>query len=511
MTSYPYPHGVPLDDPNLELYQHVHAIDHDMTSTNMAISIARGAFAAGHPGNTDAARMAMMGPAAAAAVQATMNPFVDDAIGCDEAAEEHSAGALRCAQDAKEHADRRCRLPEEHVTLSDGSSQTRSQVRVGLELRMGAAAQREARGDLEHLATQPGPGARLIVGPVLALIEIFLLIWPVTNASWGDPKSVAYVAGLVVVFLLMNDQLPRLAGTAARDNREVREAARELTSVAITAAQASDVSEGREVSGQVDGRRVAEAKRKAIAICLLFGLILAIYAAVMFTRVLRLAAPLGSPAFSVLAATLITAFTTGAPAVMALRWSRGNALGDQLREYGAITADSRIRAEGLHDLSLEAVRASGQFAELALRQLEQAGQIVSDGYRIVAVGLQKAARILDQDAVLAPSPENLFPVGRPIRDHTNGNLSRATATLAQAHRMLARPGPFEPGGPAPNPWKARTASRRAVPDPALVDPAQLGPLHQPGTRVPWFRRRYALVAGVVVVAAVAVTVLLLVA
>jgi hypothetical protein len=501
MTSYPYPHGVPVDDPNLERYQHAHAIDHDMKSTNMAVSIARGAFAAGHPANADAGKKAMTGPAAAAAVQATMNPFVDDAVGCDEAAEEHSAGALRSAQDAKEHADRRRRLPEEQVTLSDGSSQTRGQVQAGLELRMEAAAQREARGDHEHLVTQPGPGARLIVGPVLALIEVFLLIWPVTNASWNDPKSVAYVVGLIVMFLLMNDQLPRLAGTAVRDYREVRDAARELTSVAITAGQAGDVSAGREVSGHVDGRRVAAAERKTIAIGLLFGLILAVYAAVMFTRVLRLAAPLGSPTFALLAAALITAFTAGAPVVMALRWSRGNALGDQIREYGAITADSRMRAEKLHDLSITAVRASGHFAELAGRRLEQASQIVSDGYRVVAVGLQKAARILDQDSVLTPSPENLFPVDRPIRTRTNDNLSRAAATIALAHKTLARPGPFEPESPAPNPWKTRTAPRRAVPDPALVDPAQLGFLHEPEPPVAWFHHRYALVAGIVLVAA----------
>jgi len=38
----------------------------------------------------------------------------------------------------------------------------------------------------------------MLVVTVLALIEVFLLIWPVTGASWADPTSVAYVIGLVV-------------------------------------------------------------------------------------------------------------------------------------------------------------------------------------------------------------------------------------------------------------------------------------------------------------------------
>ena len=56
-----HPHSVPPDDPNLETYEHAHAIDYDMVSTNLAISIHRAAVAAGHPGDPDAARTAMTG------------------------------------------------------------------------------------------------------------------------------------------------------------------------------------------------------------------------------------------------------------------------------------------------------------------------------------------------------------------------------------------------------------------------------------------------------------------
>src|SRR5215470_11152496 len=335
MMSF-HQHGVPPDDPHLEIYEHAHAIDHDMASTTMAISIHRAAFATGHPDDPAAAQRAMTGPAGSAAVQATMNPFVKEAIGFDETAGEHASQALDWARHAQAYADQRSRLPQEQVMLSDGSSRTRGQVHTGHAHRMEAAAQRVGRGDTEHSGLPPGPGARLIVATPLAGIEIGMLIWPVTNASWTDPKSVLYVAGLSVMFLLMNDQLPRQTGRAWRENREVTDAARELTSVAVTKGRSGDTDGGREVAGHVDSRQVKATRRKAVRWSVLLGVVLAVYSAVMFTRVLRLAHPLGSPVFSVLAAALVTVFTTGAPVVMALRWSRGNALGDELREHGAI-------------------------------------------------------------------------------------------------------------------------------------------------------------------------------
>jgi hypothetical protein len=472
-------HGVPPDDPNLEIYEQAHSIDHDMASTNLAISIHRAAAAAGHPGDPDAARTAMTGPAAAAAVQATMNPFVDEAIGLDEAGGQHAVQALDWANQARDQADQRSRLPQEHVMLADGSSQTRGQVQAGLVERMVAAAQRVGRGDTEHLARTPGPGIRLIVATVLSVIELALLIWPVTDASWTDPKSVAYVAGLAVMFLLMNDQLPRHAGQAWREHREVTQAARELTSVAVTRGRSGDADGGREIAGHVDGRHVESTRRKAVLWGMLIGLILAVYAGVMFTRMLRMAVPLGSPVFSVLAAALVTAFTAGAPIVMAHRWSRGNALGDELRQFGAIIAESREIAQDLHELAEAALATSEHVTELAHDQLERASQKVQDGYRIVAVGLQKAARMLGLDSVLTPDPENLFPAERAIRARALDTLSRTATVIVGVRRTLSEPGPFAPDGPAPNPWQHRTAPRRAMPDRAHMDPSQVGPLHQP--------------------------------
>ncbi len=108
--SFP-PHGVPPDDPNLEIYEHAHAIDHDMVSTNLAISIHRAAMAVGHPDDPDAARTAMTGPAGAAAIQATMNPFLDEAIGFDECAGEYAGQAVDWAHQARAHVDQRSRCP----------------------------------------------------------------------------------------------------------------------------------------------------------------------------------------------------------------------------------------------------------------------------------------------------------------------------------------------------------------------------------------------------------------
>lgn len=507
MTSHP--HNVPADDPDLERYERAHAIDHDMVSTNLAISIYRAARDVGHPADSDAARKAMTGPAAAAAVQATMDSYLDGALPEDEAAEQYSTQALRCGLDAVEVAESRRRLPEEHVTLSDGSSQTRGQVQAGLEQRMEAGAQREARGDFDHRDEPPGLGTRLAVSVVLSLIEVFLLIWPVTNASWNDPKSVAYVAGLVTVFLIMNDWLSRYAGMAVRSYRETREAARELTVIAITVGRAGQVGAGREIAGHVDSRRVQGQKRKAVAFCGLFATVLSVYAAVMFTRVLRLAAPLGSPTFAVLAAALITAFTASAPILMAIRWSHGNGLGDQLREYGAITADSRSRAERLHEESTVAARTSSHFDEQARLALERANQVLADGYGVVAVGLQKTARMLGLDTVLTPDPTNLFVAKRPIRDRATHNLGRARTMRAEAQTILAEQSPFHPTQPAPNPWHTRTAPRRALPDLEHVDPPQHGPLHQASSRTPWSRRTLVMTVAIVLAVIILVIALIL--
>jgi hypothetical protein len=474
-----HPHGVPPDDPSLEIYEHAHGIDHDMSSTNLGISIHRAAVAAGHPEDPQAARKAVRGPAGAAAVQATMNPYVEDAIKVDGAAAQYAAEALDRACHARSVAEQRSRLPDEHVPLADGSSQTRGQVQAGQAERMEAAAQRVGRGDTEHQADKPGLEYRLTVAAVLSVIELGLLIWPVTNASWADPASVAYVVGLAVMFLLMNDQLPAHAGRAWREYREALHAARELTSVAVSRGRAGDLDAGREIAGHVDSRHVGGRRRHAICLSALLGVVLAVYAAVMFTRVLRLAGPLGSSTFSVLAAALITAFTVGAPILLAHRWSRGNALGDELREFGAVTAESTEIAQHLQDLAEEAIATAEQLTELAHDQLERASQVIQDGSRVVAVGLQKAARMLALDSVLIPDAENLFPAERALRTRAIDTIARTVAVIADVRRDLSEPGPFAPDGPAPSPWRHRAARRQAVPNPAYLDPSQTGPLHQP--------------------------------
>jgi hypothetical protein len=167
----------------------------------------------------------------------------------------------------------------------------------------------------------------------------------VTNASWADPKSVAYVTGLVVLFLFMNEQLPKLAGLAIRDAREAIHAAWELTHVGLTGSRGGDPDTIRETTGHVDERFVRAAERMKRIRCGVLGAVVAIYSVVMFTPVDRLAAGLGWPlVFVLLAAGLITAFTAGGSLVLTWWWSRGTALGDQLREYGALTDESRAIA-----------------------------------------------------------------------------------------------------------------------------------------------------------------------
>jgi hypothetical protein len=470
-------HRIPFDDANLEVYENAHIIDHDLETTTRAVSVARDAQQAGHPGDPDAARRTIGGPSGAAAVQATTAPFVQRTLALDEEAERVSAESLQFAQQAKQTAERRRDLPQDRVLLADGTSQTRGQVHAGHEARQQATAQRESRGDLEHQQRPPSLAVRLLVVPVLSLIEMFLLIWPVTNATWGDPKTVAYFVGLAALFLFMNEHLPRLAGLAIREEREATHAAWELTAVGATLARDGDAAGGRAISGHVDPRFVRKAERKKIRTCTLVGAVIVIYAAVMATRVARLAAPLGSFSYAMLAAALITAFTAGTLVYLVRWWSRGNALGDQQREHGALLDDSRTLAEDLRQQCLADLTASVDAAEEAQRLMSLGDQVVSEGVQRSGMVLQKIGKILGLDAVHIPAPENLFSVDRSVRDRATGTLQASVSFRSDAEAILRSPHPFAPAGLAPNPWQHRAGPRRALPNVAFLDPGQLGPLH----------------------------------
>ena len=503
-------HHVPLDDPYLVRYEEAHTIDSDPQSTAMAIGIVQDAVASGHPADNGAAAKVLTGPSAAMAVQATMKPFHDLATTHDKTAEQHSLVAVQEAKAARQAAERRRDLPNETVRLSDGSARTRGQVHAGHDTRLAAAAQRETRGDFEHHVGHPSLAARLLVVVVLALIEVFLLIWPVTDANWADPKSVAYVVGLVVLFVFMNEQLPKITGLAIREAREAVHAARELTHVGLTASRVGDQGGGREMTGHVDERFVRAAERKKVTWCAVLGTVMVVYSAVMFTRVERLAAGLGWPlTFVLLAAALITVFTVGGMLVLTRWWSRGNALGDQLREYGAITDESRGIAEDLAEECRDYARGSEQAAAEAHSELDLGERAMHDGYHTVGVGLQKAAKILDQEKVHTPKPANLFAIGRPIRSRAQSHLDDAAAILAEVSQILAGIVPFDPAVVHPDPWALRSAPRRARANPTFVDPYQLGVLHTPASEhvVVWRRPHAWTVLGVILVVVMGLAVL----
>ena len=503
---------VPLDHPYLGRFHEAHVIDRNPETTVMAIGIVNDAVAAGHPDDGSAAARVMTGASGAAHVQAVIQPYLDEAIDHDKTAEVYSTEAVQFAQQAQSLVEQYRDLPKEAVQLSDGSSMTRGQVRGRHDQILTATTQREGRGDFEHNARPPGLLTRLIVVTVLSLIEVFLLIWPVTDATWSDPKSVAYVIGLVVLFLFVNENLPRLCGLAAREAREVVHAAWELTRVGLSASLNGRPDAGRETIGHVDERPVHAAKRKRMRSFATLGVVLAIYSAVMFTRVERLAAGLGWPLlFVLLSAALITMVTTGSALIMTGWWSRGNGLGDQLREHGAITGESRAIAEDLADQFREHERLSDDAADHVHRELDLGEQKLHDGYQTVGIGLQKAAKILDQESIPVPRPENLFAAGRPIRRRATANVFRAQTILAKAHQIMAGASPFGAAAPAPNPWEFRTAPRQALANPAFLDSSQLGTLHTADAMtVPaFFREHWFHIACVIVVLALVTTAVLI--
>jgi hypothetical protein len=510
-VSTPFPQ-LPLDDPNVRRIEQVHALDRDVPSTTMAVMIAHQAMEGGHPSDPDAAGKALTGPAGAAAIQATLKPYFETAISHDKLAQLHATEAMELAKDSLDTAQQRSSLPDDSVPLSDGSAKTRRQVQENHDQCLLTAAQREARGDCEHRARQPGLAVRLAAIPVIALIEVFLLIWPVTNASWTDPKSVAYAIGLVVLFLLGNEFLPKWAGVTSREARDAKHAAKELTQLSTTLGQQGDRDKGRAAAGQVDERHVAHTRRRMMGFRAALLAVVTVYAAVMFTRVTRLASGLGWPLpFVLLAAGLITAFTAGAPIVLAWWWSRGNMLGDQLREYGAILDQSRLLASDLGGQARDEARASATAAADAQHELDLAEQAVHDGQHVVYVGMQKAAAILDQASVLLPAPEHLHSPGRAIRDATVESLSQGATVIVQARQTLdADPMPF-PDSPSPNPWELRAQPRHALPNPEHVHGSQLSILHVPDAPpVSWWHKPWLLAAAGLIAVAVTVTALLIV-
>jgi hypothetical protein len=481
--------GLPFDDPHIELWDELYGIDQDEVSTKIAIELVRAADGA----DPDAAAVALRGPGGAVAIQGGMQRFVDKAVEQDKEAERHSAASRKLAEDARECARRRRELPGEPVELSNKSSQTRGQVLAGYEHRQQEADQCEARGDFEHRGTRPTLPARLIVAGVLALIEAFLLIWPVTNASVHDPKNMVAFAGLVLAFFMVNDYLPKHTGESIRLARDARAAAVENTSIGITHGRRGERAKGREILGDVDQGNLARTERRRNSYCGLLGLAVAVYAAVVFRRITLLAFPLGqSLTFAVLAATLITVFTAGGLILLAGWWARGNQLGDQLREYGEITTEGRLQANQLEDQARELLRKSHDAAETAATHLAFGAQEVENGYRSAAVGAQKAARQLRLPAVVVPQPENLYTSSRPVATRATENLANAAGIRREVADMLAEPAPF-PAGRISTPWEKRTTLRTARPNPAFIDPShRVGPHlsgDSPRRRRRWWRRK----------------------
>ena len=242
--------------------------------------------------------------------------------------------------------------------------------------------------------------------------------------------------------------------------------------------------------------------------CATLGAVVTIYSAVMFTRVERLAAGLAWPrAFVLLAAGLITVITVGGMLVLPWWWSRSNGLGDQLRERRVITDESRTIAEGLANQSRAYARLCAEATDHAYRQLDLAERVLHHGYHTIGVGLQKAAKILDQQSVLTPKQRTCSrSAGQPLRDRAKHNIEQGKAIIAEAQQILIATLPFESAGPHSSPWAARSALGGPA-NPAFVDPYQLGTLHVPEPRpfpleggMPW-------VSAVASVALLAVAVL----
>jgi hypothetical protein len=456
---------LPADDARHDQVEVVHAVDQDDVTTGIAVAIMSTALAAGHPDDPDAAAAVLRGPAAAVAVHGTLGRRggpLETVFEHDEAAAALAAAAGEHARSARRTAEERAGLPQESTEMSDGVVLTLDQLQDAVESRARTAAQREEAGDFEHRVEPPGRAARWTVAAVLSVAETFLLLWPVTNASWRNALSVAYVAGLVVMFLLMNDWLPRHCGGAFRAHREVTDAAAETSRPAV-ALRAGRAGPGGRVDACVVRLRALHRVLWAIGL----AVVLTVYAGVMYVRITTLAERIWDGGLVVLAALLITLFTAGAPVVLAWRWSRGNALGDQLRECGGLLAQARRTADDLADRARDEVERCRRAVEAARMEVVRGDQTLADGYRRIGVGLQKAAALLDLSVVPRPDPENLLPVTREARAQVLVTLDEVATICRYAERLLERE-PLLPRSPAPDPWARRRRPGGARPDPAYA-------------------------------------------
>jgi hypothetical protein len=202
-----------LDDRLFERYATAHNLDGDEPSTRLAIAVVKSAERNGHPDDPSAATRALTGATGALGVQGTMgSEFVPAAIEHDKAAEQEASTADEHAADALAAAKERTDLPNKFVQLADGTNRTRGQVQTEHDRRQQQAARREGRGDTEHLARQPDPVVAWVIAVITGVLEAFLLLWPVTNASFGNPKSVLAFTCLVALLVVANEALPKRAG-----------------------------------------------------------------------------------------------------------------------------------------------------------------------------------------------------------------------------------------------------------------------------------------------------------
>ncbi|MFC4943288.1 hypothetical protein [Pseudonocardia sp. GCM10023141] len=459
--------------PNSERLQIRAAEPFDPVSVYVANTIIDSAVAAGHPDDAAVAAATLRGPGAAAAIQSALHRAdgpVDHVHALDIAALEFATSAVTHAADAYRDAATREALPRETVNMLDGAGLTRGQVAGGLHDRQRAAARNEERGNFEHRESPPVLLMRVLCAVTLSTIDFFLLLVPVTNASLSEPLSIAYVLGLLGLLILMNDTLPLMTGHAFRNHREQLHAVWDNVGPSAVKVQRKDADRGRTAAGQADLRRLrATALNRTIWSAALTVVVL-VYGSLIFTRVLNLATRLGTatPLTAGLAAGLVTACTVAAPLFLTWRWSRGNRLGDQVREFGALTAESSALAEQLAQTAVDAVVE----AELAIGNARSMIVIADeDGARAMSavnVGLQLASDRLGQPDVVVPASANVFPISREARDHAEVLLERAQRQIVEIDAML-KVDPFPANGAAPDPWSGRHCTRpgRAVPVPRM--------------------------------------------
>ncbi|MEU2033258.1 hypothetical protein [Nocardia amamiensis] len=397
----------------------------------------------------------LQGMGAAHTVQAVVAQAMDERVKphinrADAVADRFMASNDLLEQKKKQRGE----LADEAVDWISGRiSRAQNRDRIGLYQEL--AAQREVGGKYEHLHA-PGAGWKgHAVAAIVAVLEIVVTL-RIFNVDLTHLHPASFFPWLAATALLalFNTCVAAYLGSCRRSARESVDAAFELHGREAAQAHRSAIADdnghhGRFYAGSPAGlaprtQEVREiAFRRSVAFTLFF-VPLAILLMAMYWRLGKMTVPLDLGIFGWLVPAVIVGI------VGALQWtlvvepnSRGNILGDYLREAKRIDDESVTKDRQLLSDAQQAAQAGPKYVETVKGVLLEAEEEVAAALDVVHRGFQIAYVTLGVDTMGNVRPENLVrPSERQlerIRSRVQEQVDRLVALADDLDRPALPP------------------------------------------------------------------------